>query len=323
MHNKKIILILILFILFCTSLYCAGFAGHNDNGFHLLKKLFDLSDDTDSILLVVLRLPRVFKGIVAGTCLALSGMLLQSVSKNPLAEPYITGISSGAGFGIVFSVLFFGGYYYSLFGFIGAIISSLLVILFCGFGRFSITKLILIGLSINMFSGSIISFLVLKYPEKSYSLMYILTGNITENTGISDFHLLIIFILSVLSCSLIIPKLNFLRLDKGLINNEKKEKEKYEIIIIFLSAFFSALSVLTAGILSFVGIISPQISKLIIGYDYRWLFFTNILIGSTFILFADFISRIILYPVQIPLGVIVAFIGAPIFIYFLIKKDFC
>lgn len=319
-NRKKIFTIIILFFLFAAALYCSAFVGHNDNGLHLLKKLFSLNGDTDSVLLEVLRLPRVLKAVISGSCLALAGMLLQSVSKNPLAEPYITGISSGAGFGIVVSVLCFGGFAYSLFGFIGAVVSALLVIVLCGFGRFSITKLILVGLSVNMFAGSVISFLVLKNAEKAYSLMYILTGNISENTGVSDLTLFLIFLSALIAAALFVPKLNFLRLDNGIIGNVQREKEKYDIIIVLLSAFFSALSVLTSGILSFVGIIAPRISKIIFGGDYKWLFFANILIGSVFILVSDFLSRIILYPVQIPLGLVVAFIGSPIFIYFLLKK---
>ena len=319
--RKKTAIIIILSIIFCCAVYFSTFAGYHDNGLHLLKKIFNLNGDSESILLELLRFPRVLRGIIAGSCLALSGMLLQSVSKNPLAEPYITGISSGAGFGIVISILFCGGYAYSLFGFVGALTCALFVILFCGLGKFTITKLILMGLSVNMFVSAIISFLILKNTDKSYSLMYILTGNITENTGISETSLIALFITGLLLCALFVPKLNFLRLDTGLINNQKDKKEKYDIAVVILSAFLAGLSVLTAGILSFVGIIAPQISKMLVGHDYRWLFFANILLGAIFILFSDFISRTILYPLQIPMGLVIAFIGSPIFIYFLIKKE--
>ena len=314
--NLRIFLILITIFLFVS--YLALFAGYKDFGFQLFKDY--LSKDNSVILMDILRIPRYTKCLIAGSCLALSGMLLQSVSKNPLAEPYITGISSGAGFGIVLSVLCFGGISYSLFGFLGALITAVIVILLCGFGRFSITKLVLIGLSVNMFAGSVISFLILKNPEKSYSLMYILTGNITENAGVSDNVLLLIFALAIIVSALFVPKLNLLRLDGELIRNKNRRKENYDIQIVILSSFFAALSVLTAGILSFTGIIAPQIAKIIIGNDYRYLFFANILIGAIFTLFADFLSRVLLYPVQIPLGLVVAFIGSPVFVYFLLKK---
>ena len=320
MKNKHKLYFIILISIFLVVLFLATFAGHSDLGFNLFKKMFNLNGDTESILLQELRFPRILKSFVAGVSLALSGMLLQSVSKNPLAEPYITGISSGAGFGIVISVLFFGGVSYSLFGFIGALISSCIVIMLCGFGKFSVTKLILIGLSVNMFASSIISFLILKNTDKSYSLMYILTGNISENSFVSIFSILVIFVILLICCAFVIPKLNFLRLDNKLLQNDKKYLVHYDSLIIFLSSFFAALSVLVAGILSFVGIIAPQLSKLIFGNDYRLMFFSNILIGASFILFSDFLSRVVLYPIQIPLGLVIAFIGSPIFIYFLIKK---
>ena len=106
-NSKKIIILAILTLIFLISLYGALFCGYKDFGTHLFVKLFNISGDTDSIILEFLRIPRVIKAIVAGSCLALSGMFLQAISKNPLAEPYITGISSGAGLGIVLSIICF------------------------------------------------------------------------------------------------------------------------------------------------------------------------------------------------------------------------
>ena len=82
----------------------------------------------------------------------------------------------------------------------------------------------------------------------------------------------------------------------------------------------TCLSVFAAGILGFIGIIAPQIAKKLVGNDYRYLFFANILIGGSFILFADYLSRTLVYPLQIPLGLVIAFIGAPVFVFFLTKK---
>ncbi len=321
MSNSKKISVIVLFILiFIIALYFSTFAGYKDFGFHLFKKAFELNGDTDSILLEVLRFPRVLKAVIAGACLATSGMFMQAVSKNPLAEPYITGISSGAGLGIVISILFFSGMNYALFGFVGALLSAFLVILFCGLSRLSVTKLILIGLSVNMFASSIISFSILTNPEKSYSMMYILSGGLTEGGGISDIAIFVLFIVAMLVSAFFIPKLNFLRLDSALMPNFKDKRDSYTVLLIILSAFLAALSVFAAGILGFVGIIAPQISQILVGKDYRWLFFINILLGACLILFADLIARCAIYPLQIPLGLVVAFIGAPIFIYFLLKK---
>ena len=155
---------------------------------------------------------------------------------------------------------------------------------------------------------------------KSYTMMLILSGGVTNNEIISDKILLVIFIILLILSLLFVPKLNYLRLDSNLIQANNKKRNLYFATSIILSSFLTSLSVFSAGILGFVGIIIPQISKILLGQDYRWLFISNIILGSSFILIADFFARSIIYPLQIPLGLVVAFIGAPVFVYFLTKK---
>ena len=196
MKNSKNLIILLL-VLFALSLYGALFCGYKDFGTHLFAKIFDMANDTDSIILEFLRIPRVIKAVVAGSCLAMSGMLLQAISKNPLAEPYITGISSGAGLGIVLSIICFNSINYSLFGFFGALATSLLVIVFSGFSRFSITKLILIGLSMNIFVSSIITLIILTNPDKAYVLTLILSGGFSSSEVISNKIIILLFVIAL------------------------------------------------------------------------------------------------------------------------------
>ncbi len=318
--KKKIIILSILFLIFLICLYLSIFAGYKDSGVDYLAKIFHISNDSDSIIIEVLRLPRALKAVIAGASLALAGMFMQSVSKNPLAEPYITGISSGAGLGIVLSILWFNSMNYSFFGFVGAIISSILVILISGFGRFAITKLILIGLSLNIFVSSLISLIILMNPNKAYVMMLILSGGLTNSEMISDKCLFIMFLAGIVFSLLLIPRLNFMRLDEELVSSLRGKRNIYTVLILITSAFLSSISVFSAGILGFVGIIAPQISRMLVGQDYRWLFFVNIFVGASLILLSDFVSRIVLYPLQVPLGLIVAFIGAPIFVVFLTRK---
>ena len=318
--TKKITTIVILLIILLISLYLAMYAGYKDFGYNMLYKAFNLGEDTDSMILTILRYPRALKAFIAGGCLALAGMFMQSVSKNPLAEPYITGISAGAGLGIVLSILLFNSSNYSIFGFIGALISSALVIIFSGLSRFSITKLILIGLSMNIFVSSLISLIILVNPLKSYMMMLILSGGVTNNEIISNKMLVIVFCLLMIASAIFIPKLNYLRLDSELLETNKNKKYLYTVIVIIIASFLTSLSVFAAGILGFVGIIAPQISRMLLGQDYRWLFIANTLIGGSLILLADYIARTVIYPLQVPLGLVVAFIGAPVFVFFLTRK---
>ena len=109
-------------------------------------------------------------------------------------------------------------------------------------------------------------------------------------------------------------------MDSSLLEANKKKQYFYTATIIILASFLTSISVFAAGILGFIGIIAPQISKMLFGQDYRWLFVSNILLGGSFVLIADFCARSIIYPIQIPLGLVIAFIGAPIFVYFLTRK---
>lgn len=295
MKNKGKILIF-LFIIFLLCLYLSLFENYQSE-----------------IIYKYIRIPNTIKSIIAGSTLALSGMFLQAISKNPLAEPYLTGISSGAALGIVISILYFDGNF-SFFGFLGAIIAALCVILFCGLSKFSVKKLILTGLSFNIFASSIIGFLILLYADKTYSLTMILTGGFS-NIDISNQALLLILIAGILISSLFVPRLNYLRLDLG------TEKNSYIIAVVVLCALLTSFSVYALGIIGFVGIIAPHISRIIFGNDYRYLYFSNILIGSSFLLFANYLSRTVLYPQQVPIGIITALIGVPIFIFFLIRKE--
>ena len=305
MNYKKGLVFIILILGFILSLF--------------LSLFYRLDLSNSGIILSYIRIPAVIKAIVSGSCLALAGMFLQTISKNPLADPYLTGLSSGAGFGIVLSILFFNSVNYSLFGFFGALISAALVIALSGFSKFSITKLILIGLSVNLFVGSVISFLIITNPDKAYAMTLILTGGFS-NADISNKLLVILFLSVIVVCAIFIPKLNSLRLDNRLVFKSTKEVNTYNIIFIMLAALLTSISVYSAGILGFAGIICPLLTKLLLGNDARVLFFANIITGSALLLFSNFLSNNLIYPLQVPLGVVVAIVGVPFFVFFLLKK---
>lgn len=305
MYYKKGLILIILLTVLILSLF--------------LSLFYRLDIQNSSLILSYIRIPAVIKAVIAGSCLALAGMFLQTISKNPLADPYLTGLSSGAGFGIVISILFFNSINYSVFGFLGAIICAFLVIALSGFSKFSITKLILIGLSFNLFLGSVISFLILLNPSKSYAMTLVLTGGFS-NAEISNKLLFAIFILMLGICAVFTPVLNALRLDSKLVFKSQKDINRYNIIFIVLAAFLTSLSVYCAGILGFVGIICPLLTKLLLGTDARLLFFANIITGSAILLFSNFLSDNIIYPLKVPLGIVVAIVGVPFFIFFLLKK---
>lgn len=316
---KKISIFITLTILFLAALYLAAFCGYKQGGMEFLGALFGGSEK-ETLIFETLRSPRVVKAVIAGSALSLSGLFMQAITKNPLAEPYITGISSGAGLMMALSLIYLNGQNYSLLGFLGAFAVSSLVIISANVNKFSITKLILIGISTNIFASSLISLLVLLNGDKAYPVLLILSGGVNNNSNVPIPVLVVLFALGLLAAFMAIPKLNLLRLDEAVGKSLGVRTKLVAILIILLASFLASLSVFCAGIIGFVGIIIPLLSRLLLGENYKLNFFGNILLGSSLILLSDYFARTLLYPLEIPLGLVLAFIGAPIFMFFLIKK---
>lgn len=318
--KKNFILVIFCILAFVLSLYFALFKGNTSLSFNDLLNLLTNKNTDEAYILGTFRFPRVIRAIVAGTCLALSGMFMQSLTKNPLAEPYLTGVSSGAGLALILGIILgISPLYYPVLGFSGAIMVSFLVISFAGFRKISVIKLILGGLSINIFTASLISMLVLVNSDKTHNLMMVLSGSLNNSIVFLN-PLLIVFITCMTLSLFIIPKLNFVRLDRIIVSSLSSKSQLFRSFLLILSSALAAVSVFASGILGFVGIIIPHISRLLFGQDYRWLFVANILIGSTFILVSDYIARTVIYPSELPLGLVLSLTGAPIFAVFLMVK---
>ena len=318
--NAKATIIVLSLIVFIVCIYIDIFCGNININIQDFLRLLNGKDTFATEILAIIRIPKVIKAIIAGSCLAVSGMFLQTITKNPLVEPYLTGVSSGAGLAFVTCIaLNVNTSYISLFATLGALLVSLLVIFLAGINKFSLIKLILFGLSINIFASSLISAIILFNPQKTHSMMTILTGN-TGGSFVNLKLILILFTCTILISFLMVPRLNFMILDDTIIKAINSNVGLYFIIIIILSSVLASLSVASAGILGFIGIIIPHLSRILIGQDFKWLFILNILLGSSIILISDFISRWAIYPSEIPLGVVVSIIGAPIFVGFLIFR---
>lgn len=318
--KSKIFITGIFTLIFLITFYLEIFSGHISLNINDFISFFNNSKDLDAQIIGIIRFPRALKAIIAGSCLAISGMFLQTITKNPLVEPYFTGVSSGAGLSLVLSVIMgMNPLFYCFAGFAGAIIVSLAVILLTGINKFSLVKLILVGLSINIFVSSVISSLILFHSDKAHPLLMVLTGNINSST-LSLKPLLIFFALGIILSVLMVPKLNFMVLDGTIIKALSPRANMYFIFMVVLASYLASLSVCAAGILGFIGIIIPHLSRLIIGQNFKNLFFINLLLGSSMVLLCDFISRNILFPTELPLGLVIAIIGAPIFLLFLILR---
>ena len=277
----------------------------------------------------MIRLSRVFIGVFVGAALACSGAVLQAILKNPLADPYILGISSGAGLGAVIAMIlpgitliYFAGLPIAAFAFTGAILTVFLV-WFIGYfaGRSQVTSLLLAGVVINAFFSAVIMLLTLIVKtEELRSTMYWLMGNIPEKQkpllllSCGTFILIGIIILWRISNNLNIITLGEYE-SKGL----GIDTEKTKLVAFSFAAFITAIAVSLSGLIGFVGLIVPHAVRLVFGPDHRQLIPLSAIYGGLFLIIADTIARTAFGQEQLPVGVITAITGGPFFLILLAR----
>jgi len=284
-------------------------------------------ENVDYEILIGIRLPRVVLAALVGAALASSGVVLQAILRNPLADPYILGISSGAGLGVITAVLtgiswtFWGGSALSAFAFAGAIITVWLVWLIGrAAGKSQVTSLLLAGVVINAFFSAIIMFLTsIARSDQVYSTIFWLMGNITEKDisalGVSA-GCILAGIIGLFSVSY---RLNILSLGEQEAKSLGVDTAKTRVTAFALAAFITATAVSLSGLVGFVGLVVPHGVRLVAGPDHRQLLPISAIIGGAFLVATDTLARIIVAPAQLPVGVITAIAGGPFFLVLLAR----
>jgi iron complex transport system permease protein len=297
-----------------------------------LEKVFsgpgeEAGDNPDYEIFVGVRLPRVILAALVGAALAASGVVLQAILRNPLADPYILGISSGAGLGVILAVLsgftwsFAGGSPIAVFAFGGAI-ATVWLVWWIGqlAGKSQITSLLLAGVVINAFFSAVIMFLTsIAKSKEVHSTILWLMGNITEkSSGLLWFGGLCITAgITALSC--ISHKLNVLTFGEEEARSLGVNTARTRLSAFGIAAFITAVAVSLSGLIGFVGLIVPHGVRLVFGPDHRQLLGLSAVIGAVFVVIADTLARIVVAPAQLPVGVITAIAGGPFFLILLAK----
>lgn len=286
-------------------------------------KLFDYIFADDDILRQIIidaRLSRVIMAILIGMLLSSSGAITQNVFSNPIADPYIIGIASAATFGAVIAYLFrLEDYYYGIFAFIFSSIFSLVI--FKISAKTSITILLIIGIATSSFLGAFTSFFTYIIGENSFKIVAWLMGNIGLN---SWFHVKILILPLLFSLFYFYVNKNALNI---LLSGDEEAKNlgvdahNLKIKLLIVSSLAVSFAVAFTGIIAFVGLIIPHIVRLLFKtYDNALVIPYCTALGGIFLLISDTLARTLLSPVQIPIGIVTAFIGSPIFLYLALKS---
>jgi len=283
--------------------------------------------NTDYEIFVHVRLPRIILACVVGAALACAGVVFQALLRNPLADPYILGISSGAGLGVMVAVMsgftwtFWGRSPIAVFAFAGAIWTVWLVWLLGRFtGRSNMTGLLLAGVVVNAFFSAVIMFLTsIVRSDQLHSTIFWLMGNMTEE---SFFVLWVCggFVLAgivVLFC--ISGRLNLISLGEDEAMSMGVNTARTRMIAFAAAAAITAIAVSLSGLIGFVGLIVPHGVRLVFGPDHRQLLPLSAVTGSVVLVIADTFARVVVAPAQLPVGVVTAIAGGPIFLLLLAR----
>jgi iron complex transport system permease protein len=283
----------------------------------------------DYEILVRIRVPRVILAMIVGAALAAAGVTLQALLRNPLADPYILGVSSGAGLGAMLAVIcgfqwtLWGRSPIAVFAFAGALGTVWLVWSIGRItGRFHVTGLLLAGVVVNAFFSSIIMFLVsIARSDQIHATMFWLMGNMAEE----DFWVLWLgaggVAAGVLALYFLGPQLNAISFHPTDARSMGVHVERVQFAALAVSAFITAVAVSLSGLVGFVGLVVPHGVRLVLGPDHRQLLPVSALCGAAFLVVADTIARVIVAPAQLPVGVVTAIIGGPFFLALLIRYN--
>ena len=303
-------------------LYSATTGSIDVTPMELVKGLFTGSNENIEII-KDLRFPRIIISLIAGAALAVSGVLLQAVMRNPLAEPGIIGVSSGAGFFTLLVLTFYPMLYFytPLFAFIGGALAFMLVYTFSWKSGLNPLRMILIGVAINaVFTG--LSQLLQGANASSMAASVSVTQSTLTMKTWSDVNVIVLYgSIGLLIAFALYAWANHLSLSDETLHNLGFRVNRARFIISVVAVLLASIATAIAGMFTFVGLLIPHIGRSLVGSDHKLLIPFSTLAGALLILIADTIGRTVLAPIEIPASIIMAIIGGPFLIFLLRKSD--
>lgn len=269
------------------------------------------------------RLPRVFCGGLVGICLSLAGCILQGVMRNHMASPSTIGVTSGASFvGYIALVAFPHLARYLPIGTILGAFATTMAIYALAYDRgVSPVKMILSGMAVSAVFGAFNDIIRSFFSERLANAVGYMVGSLNGSTW-DDFTMILPYVVVGIAVCFFLPsKMNILMLGDEVANTLGLRVERFRLFLIVVSSLLSGSAIAVAGMISFVGLIIPHISRLIIGSDYKYLFPTSILMGYSLVVVCDTLGRVVMPVGELSVSIVLSFIGAPFFLYLLRKKE--
>jgi len=332
---KKNIVGVFFIILSISVVLNVTIGAFNITFFEILETLKDPEENKIFYqVLIDIRVPRVFLGILVGVAFGISGAMMQTLFKNPLADPSIIGVSAGASAGVVIfmllgsflpSILYQGFFSYlslPLSAFLGAVITIFAIYKLASiYNKVAVTVMLLAGIAINAMLGALVGlFTYVSTDEELKSFTFWTMGSLADS---SAEVLLIMF--PVIAATYIFAmrkkiELNLMLLGEDEAKNSGVDAEKLKKQIIFFVSLSIGTSVAFCGIIGFIGLVVPHIARLLAGSNHKLYLPLSAILGAFILLWADAFARTIISPAELPIGIITALLGAPFFLWLLIKN---
>jgi iron complex transport system permease protein len=327
-------------LLVATALFSLGWGASDASALQVaggwLSSLFGAENAIsarDRVIVEAIRLPRVVLGILVGGALAVSGALMQGLFRNPLADPGIVGVSAGAGLGAISAIVLgsttlapvmglFGIYAVPFAAFLGGLATTMLLYrVATRGGRTSVATMLLAGIALGALAGAASGLLVYVADDAQLrDLTFWGLGSLAGATWTKVLAAGPVIALAILLAPLLANGLNALALGEAAAGHVGVRVQRLKNVAILAVAAATGCAVAVSGGIGFVGIVVPHLLRLIIGPDHRYLLPASALLGATLLLLADAVSRTIVAPAELPIGIITAAVGAPFFLWVLLRR---
>lgn len=321
---KKILILIVFVLLFITSFFISvGYGAVKITYEEIIKAIFFEMDTVNYQIIWNVRLPRTIVAALVGIGLSLSGAILQGVMRNPLASPKIIGVSSGGGLVALIILIIFPQYYYlvPVGAFIGAFLTTLFIYSLAWKEGVLPTRLVLAGVAVSSLLGAGTNSLLTFFPDRVSGVLGFMVGGLSATTW-RDVRMILPYVLAgIILLSFLSGKLNILMLGDEVATGLGVNVEVTRFIFIIISSLLAGSAVSVVGLLGFVGLIVPHMTRLFIGSDYRYLFPGTIFFGAAIVVICDTVARLLFAPIEIPVGIIMSAMGAPFFLYLLRNKE--
>lgn len=288
-----------------------------------IETILGHGDAASQTILLDIRIPRVFLALLIGANLAASGALLQAVMQNPLADPGLTGVSSGAAVAVLFIMLVVPDYSYliPLAAIIGGGVAAGMVYSMAWKKQGGLTpvRIILSGVAVNAVFGGAIGLLSILYSDRLPGALQWMNGSLSGK-GMGDVMMMLPYsIVGWIAALLSIRQANILRLGEQVAHNLGQNLHRLRLSLSIIAVYLAAVSVSTVGLVGFIGLVVPHMVRMLVGSDYRLGLPFSLVLGSLVLLIADTFGRTVFAPLEIPAGIVMAIVGGPYFLYLMRK----